>query len=101
MTVLLNKSVVTSMLLPNLMKPLMSANSFPTVVDKLLFNEISEIAVCGDSYAYTTVLDFFSAEYFSVALNPGPGRDEGIRAQIYPHFFPRPLISLKHRKWTQ
>ena len=49
----------------------MGANSFPTVVDKLLFDEISDIAVCGDGFAYTTVVDFLLNEYFSVALNPG------------------------------
>ena len=75
MTVLLNKPVVTSMLLPNLMKPLMVNNSFPTVVDKMLFDEISEIAVCGDGFAYTTVVDFLLNEYFSVALNPGLEED--------------------------
>jgi phosphatidylinositol 4-kinase len=82
----LNKSFVTQFVLPSLLRPIVSSQAAPSSVDRFLLDQISQIAACGDIFAYNTIVEFLLNDYRSVSLNPTSERSKFIHNTVPTNF---------------
>jgi hypothetical protein len=86
------------LLLPPFLRPAMVDHYSLSSLDKFYFDNIAEIAVCGDMFAYNTIVEFLMNEYRTVAFSPASTRSKFLHNTVPTNLS---FIAMKLEKWPQ